>query len=403
VASPRRGVAALLLAALGAGFAWGAAQLLERRFAEGDVYSASSSLKADPDGARALYEALRELRGAGVRRNFEPLGRLTAGPRTTLLLLGTQPWSLEQADRREADRLDSAVRSGTRLVIAMSPISSRQSPQPAATPKAERPEKKGVPSRVRPRPARRGGEDEDAADVSLWKRWGLSFEPGEPFNEPVLARLEAGMQASELPAVVSWHSETAFAKLDPAWRVVYTLKSKPVLIERTLGRGSIVFASESSFAANATLKAARQPALLAWLVGDRPEIVFDETHFGMGHQEGIAALARRYHLEGLFFGLLTLAVLFVWKSAVPFAPAPGPPSGQSAAVAGRRASEGLVAALRRHIASRDLSRICFQEWKKAFARSRPAAVRQLSRIAAEPDPVAAYNRARRLTKEKGEP
>jgi hypothetical protein len=123
----------------------------------------------------------------------------------------------------------------------------------------------------------------------------------------------------------------------------------------------------------------------------------------MGQREGIAALARRYRLEGLFFGLLVLAVLFVWKSAAPFAPAPGPASGQSVAVKGRRASEGLAAALRRHIAPKDLSRICLEEWKKSFARTRPAAARELSRTAEEQDPVAAYNRARRLTREEGHP
>lgn len=403
MSSPRSGAAVLLLAALGAGFAWGAARLLERRLEEGDVYPASSSLKADPDGARALYEALQELRGAGVRRNFEPIGHVAAGPGTTLLLLGVEPWSLDQADRREADHLDSAVRLGTRLVIALSPSRSFwRPPRLIATPRAERPEKKSVTPRARPRPARRDDRDEDAVDVLLWKRWGVSLEPGERYEQAVSARLAVPSETSQLPAAVPWHSGLAFVKLDPAWRAVYTLSSRPVLIERALGKGSIVFASDSSFAANATLKAARQPALLAWLVGDRPEIVFDETHLGMGRHEGIAALARRYRLEGLFLGLLALAVLFVWKSSVPFAPAPGPPSGQNVAVAGRRASEGLTAALRRHIGPGDLSRVCIEEWKKAFARSRPAAARQLSRAAAEPDPVAAYNRARRWTKEKGQ-
>jgi hypothetical protein len=404
VSSPRRGAAALLLVALGAGFAWSAARLLEGRLEEGDVYPASSSLKADPDGARALYEALRELRGAGVRRNFEPIARLEAGPDTTLLLLGTVPWSLEQASRREADRLDSAIRSGTRIVIALSPSQPFwRSPRPTATPKAERPEKKGAGPGARPRPARGREGDEDAEDVSLLKKWGFALESGDRFEQPVAARLAVTTETPGLPTAVLWHSGTGFTKLDPAWRTVYTLKSKPVLIERTLGKGSIILASDSSFAANAALRFARQPALLAWLVGDRPEIVFDETHLGMGQQEGIAALARRYRLEGLFFGLLVLAALFVWKNAVPFAPAPGPSSGQGIAVAGRRASEGLVSALRRHISPKDLSRICTEEWSKAFARGRPAAVRKLSRTAASEDPVAAYNRARRWTKEKGEP
>jgi hypothetical protein len=401
--SPRNGVPLLLLLALGVGFAWGATRLLERRLVEGDVYPASSSLKADPNGARAFYEALQELRGAGVRRNFDPISRLTAGPRTTLLLLGTQPQSLELAGRREAERLDSAVRSGARLLIALSPsVSLQPPPEPTATPKAKRPQEKKGGERIARRP-RRQEADEETEDVSLSKQWSFSLEMGEPPQQPAAARLASQPDASGLPATVPWRSGTFFATLDPAWHVVYVLDSKPVLVERRLGRGSIVLATDSSFADNATLKTGRQPALLAWLVGDRPEIVFDETHLGMGQQEGIAALARRYRLEGLFAGLLLLALLFVWKNAAAFAPSPGPASGQIVAVAGRRASEGLAAVLRRHVAPKDLSRICFEEWKKAFARSRPAAVPELSRAALDQDPVAAYRRASALTKEKGLP
>ena len=386
------------LLVLSAGFAWAAARLLELRLAAGDVYPASSSLRADPDGSRALYEALVELRGAAIRRNFEPIGRLRAGPRTTLLLLGAAPWSLGQVDRGEAEHLESVVRSGARLVIALSPIDGRlPPPEPTATPRAGKSdEKKGV----RPRRPRREEADEDLEGVSFAERWGFAFDRGEPLERPAPARLAAREAATSLPATVPWRSSASFARLDPAWRAVYTLDARPVVIERPFGRGSIVLVTDSGFAANATLKAGRQPKLLVWLVGDCVEVVFDETHLGMGERSGIVALARRYRLEGLFAGLVLLALLFVWKNAVAFAPASGPPAGTVAGVTGRRAAEGLAAVLRRHVAPRDLSRNCLAEWKKAFARSRPALARQLSRAALDQDPVAAYRKASVIAKEK---
>ncbi len=399
MANSRKAAPALLLATLAAGFAWAAARLLGQRLETGDVYPASSSLRADPAGSRALYEALRELNGRGVRRNFEPIDRLQAGPRTAVLLLGTQGWILEEAGRAEAERLESAVRSGTRLVIALSPAPSfRRRPELTVTPPPGTPtEKKGAGARPG-RPTRRETDD-DVGEVSLPNRWGFSLEAGDALDQPQPARLAAVEGAAGLPTAVPWRTGASFGKLHPAWRSVYVLGSKPVLIERPFGRGAIVLATDSAFAANATLKTARQPTLLLWLVGNRPEIVFDETHFGMGERSGLAALARRYRLHGLLAGLFLLAFLFVWKSAVVFAPAAGPPEAETA-VTGRRAAEGLAAVLRRHVAPKDLSRACFVEWKKAFARSRPALARELSRTARDEDPVAAYRRARALAKEK---
>jgi len=394
--SPRRSgrAATLLLAALTLGFAWGVSRLIALRLAGGDVYPPYSSLRADPEGARAFYEALGELAGVSVRRGYEPVGRLRVGPKTALLFLGTPPWSLEHVSRVETEELETAVRSGARLVVTL--VSGAwYEVRPAATVTPG--------SRKSPKKREGGNEDDDLPEafrsVSLPERWGFRVESAESDERSprVPARLSAEA-APGLPPSVPWNGAAAIRTTDPAWSVVYTRGARAVVVERRMGRGSIVLAADSTFVSNAALRAERRPGLLAWLLGDSTDLVFDETHLGMERRTGIAGLAQRYRLQGLIGGLIVLALLFVWKGVVPFAPASGG-AAEGAAVTGRRASEGLAAVLRRHVARRDLPRACLSEWKKSFARSRPALAIELGKSALGEDPVAAYNAAAALEKE----
>jgi len=360
--SPRRsgGGALLLLAVLAGGFAWGVSRLITRRLAGGDVYPPFSSLRADPEGARAFYEAL------GV-------------------------------SRVETEELETAVRSGARLVVTLVPRTwFEMAPRPTVTPDS---------SKNKSRKKRESDEDDEdllseLRGLSLPERWGFRVQSFDVIGRStrVPARLAPGAATPGLPATVPWQGASTIETLDPGWKVVYTHGSKAVLVERRMGRGSIVLAADSTFVSNGALRAERRPELLVWLLGESTDLVFDETHLGMERRTGIAGLAQRYRLQGLVGGLILLALLFVWKSAIPFAPASGR-TGEVAAVTGRRASEGLAAVLRRHVARRDLPRACLSEWAKAFARSRPELAIELSRIAPGEDPVAEYNRAAALEKE----
>ena len=390
----RRG-AALLLIGLSAAFAWGVSRLIALRLAAGDVYPAYSSFRADPEGARAFYEALGELPGVTARRNHGPVRQLGAGPKTALLFLGTAPWSLEHASTADVEELETAARSGARLVITLVPRPWFDVPaEPTAAPGGKKSEKK------RRKSSSDDDEPEEFLGVSLPERWGFRLLSGESVAETprVAARLAPDPPAASLPATVPWTGAATVETSDPAWRVIYRRGSRPVLIERRMGHGSIVLSADSTFLSNGALKTARRPELLVWLLDGCTDIVFDETHLGMEQRSGIAGLARRYRLHGLLAGLLFVALLFVWKSAVPFAPASGGPDA-GAAVTGRRASEGLAAVLRRHVAPRALAGACLSEWSKSFARSRPGLASRLSGMAAGQDPVAAYNRAAALEKE----
>src|SRR5262245_56883961 len=113
----------LLLALLG--FLFGLALLFHLRFEAGDIYPEYSSLRADPLGAKALYESAGKLLVA--RRNYQALSKLGHGRQTTLFYLGVEQDDLELTPDEWSD-FESFVAGGGRLVISLLPMFQR--PQP---------------------------------------------------------------------------------------------------------------------------------------------------------------------------------------------------------------------------------------------------------------------------------
>src|SRR5438046_9791800 len=66
-------------------FSFGLVQLLRLRFEGGDVYPPYSSLRADPLGAMAFFEALERMPDLSVRRDFSANTRLPDGENTRYL------------------------------------------------------------------------------------------------------------------------------------------------------------------------------------------------------------------------------------------------------------------------------------------------------------------------------
>ena len=136
-----------------------------------------------------------------------------------------------------------------------------------------------------------------------------------------------------------------FTNLAPAWRTIYARKSQPVLIERKLGLGTIVMATDSYFLSNEALLKDRQPELLAWLVGPGQRILFDEAHLGIVEESGITVLMHKYRLQTFGLALLLLAGLFIWQNATSFPPAAPVPQ-STGPVTGKEAAAGFINLLR---------------------------------------------------------
>jgi hypothetical protein len=411
---------------------WGLYRLLELRFAAGDVYPPYSSFRADPLGTRALFEGFELLPDRETRRLMEDLSRLESGRDTTLFVFGTDS-ELDDVEETEAREIERFMQEGGRVVMTLHPETGKplrarwresdatNSPPvlpfrrgfrrpPDQPEKAEANNETGsdtakksdsnaatnsivstnqtstnaAPPKPRPRRLNLREDRESIHLVSMRERWGYEVEyrklllNDDDVAEP--ATVERVTNAPALPPSLDWHSATVFQTTNQAWHPLYQRGDQPVLMERSFGRGALVLASDSWFVSNEALRKDRHTTLLAWLAGDNHRLVFDETHLGVELKPGIASLAVRYRLHGLFASLFLLATLFVWKNAVSFVPPHEKQDVAADIVSGKDSSTGFVNLLRRSIAPRDLLAICLAEWKKSCGRARQNRADRLLRM-----------------------
>jgi hypothetical protein len=407
-----------LFALMAALFLAGLWHLFCLRFESGDVYPAYSTFRADPLGAKALYESLARVLEA--RRHVQPHLDASEGRGATLFLLGAEGAG-ERYLPGDFEELERFAAAGGRLVVSLQPqfevpwsvMAERLS---GAVPTNRPPAKSGKKS-SRPAPRRSRNNEElppEMRPVSMAERWkfevkrGLAQRDEKGVYQPTLAVRKADLP---LPPSIEWHTAVWFDKPDPAWRVIYAReKDRPLVMERSLGAGTLVLLSDSYYFSNQALRSRRQPELLAWLVGPNHTVVFDETHLGVEESTGLATLARKYRLEGLFLALLVLAGLFLWKEAVRFLPPPGRPENVDEPVLGRDSAAGFVNLLRRNLRAADALGTCFDEWKKSCARHVPAGkLRQLddivraeqARSSKHRDPVRAYRQCCEVMDRRG--
>ncbi|MEQ2006586.1 MAG: DUF4350 domain-containing protein [Limisphaerales bacterium] len=412
--SRRANLMLALAAALLAAFAFGVAHLFQLRFDAGDIYPPYSSLRADPLGTRALLESLGAVPGVTATALFDPLPKAGGGRDATLLVLGTPHRAVEEMSRQDVRDLEQFMREGGRVVFAFYPfgiesryrqLEAERDQRKKAEPGKKRPADKNSPNAkpekqepAKKPKARRGGKDDDRIPeslrpVKLHEQWAVSFATrdlatdGTGVAQPVTA--ERVSRPDGLPAKLAWHTALHFTNLDARWRTNYVRVEQapsrerevggpwrtnysrvelPVVIERDFGRGSLVFCADSYPFSNEALRKDRQTALLAWLLGANRRVVFDETHLGVENQPGVATLARRYRLHGLFGGLFVLALLFVWKNGTSLVP-PHDEDGIEIGghVAGKDSASGFVNLLRRSIPAPVLLSACFAEWRKSHS------------------------------------
>jgi hypothetical protein len=306
-----------MLAFLAVLFAGGVLYLFDRQFTGGGAYPPYSSLRSDPAGAKVIFESLNRLPGVTVARSFEPLDSMPDRA-STVLLLGIEPKGFVMQQDAETRALEEFAQRGNRLILAMGEASGREPPRPAP----------------------------------LEKLWGMRFD----FNK-------------------EGHGDLSFAEAT-AWEILERNGTRPVVIKRDFGKGSIVLVADSRLFSNGSVAHAlvrdvsplvgTQTALLAQVIGPHTHIVFDEAHFGIVESGSVVALARRFRLQGLAFSLAIIALLFIWKNASAFPPASNVPREEK--VLGRTSVAGLVTLLHRHIAPERLASACWQEWLKSHAR-----------------------------------
>jgi hypothetical protein len=340
-------------------FVYGVTELLLLRFQKGDVYPPYSSYRSDPLGTKVFFEGLGLLRGPDTVRNVEPLPAVPGLSETALFLFGLEPSDFSIMPHVRAKALEDAASGGGRIVISFVPTDAKPVP-PSHQPQERELPKEGVDQ-----------DEEERSEfcgegfVDLAKRWGVQAKLSAETDE------EASLSAPEedLPPSLAWHSTRVFELKDEAWRTLYTRAGKPVIIERSYGKGAIILSSDSFFISNEAMKKDRSPRLLSWLCGTYQKIIFDETHLGVSRSHGVATLLRRYGLTPFFASLMLLALLLLWKQSARFLP-PYDEGEQTPVDGGKDSSTGFTHLLRRNIAPRDLLTACLEEWKRSFTHGR---------------------------------
>lgn len=356
-------------------FVAGVVYLFLLRYEGGDVYPPYSSLRADPLGTMALAESLARLPGLGVRRDLSTRNQLPEEKNTTYLHLAAEVSDWRRMPVDLFNEIEAFATRGGRLVVTMRPVHRPDfgSPTFPAFPVTN------TNTAATNAPGMKGGKrssggksvpagDESPNSVALQKRWGVEFayqklKAGDnDVYEPVQVENQTDLS---LPAELDWHSALVLTNLDRSWQTIYARGPNAVVAERKFGRGSVVLATDSYFLSNEALWRAREPRLLAWLIGPGTNVVFDEAHLGVTESESVAVLMRKYRLHGVIGGLLLLALLFIWKNSVSLVPPYDDPARRDH-IAGKDATAGFVNLLRRNIAPREILDACFNEWTKSL-------------------------------------
>lgn len=378
------------------GFIYGVVSLLILRYEAGDIYPPYSSLRADPLGIKALYEGLDEVEGVTVYRGYKSATKFREQRNTTLLYVGLHPSQFTWVEKDIVRALEELLFHGNKVVLTFSPVyedaslspwflrggyeSEEEKPEENIeddeNKNAERGETGDAETEKKEETPESDQEKQESEPrtltpvVALHDRWDVRFKYTKlsKNDEDVYESISATNQSDKsLPETVSWHTSLYFdisARKD--WNTVYAAAGKPVIIERTFGKGTLVLSADSYFLSNEAMRNERHPELLAWLIGPGTTVIFDETHLGVMETPGVASLLQKYRLMWFVAGLMILALLFVWKNAVSFVP-PYDTTLTEEERSKKDVMAGLVNLLRQNIPSRDILSVCFKEWKKSFS------------------------------------
>ena len=352
-------------------FIYGVVTLFTMRFEKGDVYPVYSSLRTDPLGTKVFYESLNTINGISTKRNYRGFSRLGDYHQATIFYFGAHSGLLHSMDKGDVESLETMIAQGSRFVILFYP--AYQSRYQATTNDTKQKKDKQKSKNVKDSDDKEDGKSDKnrcgyiRCPVSLLDRWGFHVAFQEQFERGDHAQRDSsGAVAGNLPKSVPWNSALYFDKVNETWHQVYTLKEHPVSIERAYGRGTIVIATDTYLVSNEALLKDRYPKLLSWFVGNNDTVIFDETHFGLHENPGVAALGRKYRLHGLFAGILVLGVFFIWKNSFSLVPARDVGATEDDMLVGKDYVSGFVSLLRKNIASHDILKVCFREWKRSF-------------------------------------
>jgi len=404
-------------------FILGIGRLFILRFKTGDIYPVYSTLRSDPLGTRVFYESILYTGRIAVTRHFSALKNIQPDPPVTVFYLGVSASFFDLHSPELIPSLYGLAAGGARLVLTLNSQKETAcnscseediSKQEDADTRSEKDPSESAPQKDS---ARRASDDSGGVALeTLNSRWGVTVTYDRSLEKSGRVYLNPVYAGSGLPNVISRHSAYYFDDLSSDWRVIYRTDERPVVIEKSLGRGEIVLLADTFWASNEALRDERHPGLLAWLAGPHPRAVFDESHLGLREQPGVVALARRNRLHWPLMGIILLALLFVWKNAVPLVPAQREAPSQRTGVvpSAKDYTQGLISLLHRSIAKSRILETTLDQWRKDLPRNKTLSENRLKRIQAVldgagtsgrktmADPVSAYGKIYSILTERSD-
>ena len=367
----RRGILIVTAVVLGGVFVAGTLWLALLGIQGGGVYPPHSSLRSDPNGTRALAEALERM-GVKVARNYKQQPDRLEPEGTTLVYVGAPGamegllWMNDEAAADIRESLGRFVRKGGRLVITLDSRSAA--------------EQYGIDT---------SGIDEPIVSTDELPNLPLEWVPGEPptgnYLSPVDLWYRHRERSAELPPPFSHERQGHFLFVpNGPWHPVSGRPGAAYAVRRTLGKGQIVLVGASYFLTNRALSEQPGSDRLIDLLAPRRRVVFDEFHLGLTDRRGIASMAREYGLTGTMGVLGVLAALFIWRNATRIAPVhPSRRVSREGLIAGRDVASGLLNLLGRAVPRRKLLVVCVDEWQRTLPRRREDLHKKLPRLHAE--------------------
>jgi hypothetical protein len=328
-----------------------ALQIFKVRLETQEGYPVASSFRADARGCRALYESLHHVPGVQAARFLRTFSNLPPAEGRSLIIAGINPQTniLQVQDRKS---LNAWVEAGGTLIVALT-VEDKNSGKAGSTDHELLPPPKEQKS---PSPNNRSTPPTEESWIETLQSAGVRI-----FRHVDTAARHRFVSGVFAPSG-SWLGPLYF--LQSSWRVVAEADHRPVVIQRSFGRGNVILIADSYLLTNGSLANDRETGFLGWLFRKQSTVLFDESHFGFTESPGVVSLARRYGLESAFFVLLIFALLFVWANRYTLVPKSVSRSSRSLIVPGQGGETVFVNLLRRSLPAKDLLSTSTELWRK---------------------------------------
>jgi hypothetical protein len=387
---PKRPIlTAVMIALLAALLVLGLARLFSLRFSSGEIYPAYSTLRADPLGAKLLYQSLKQSRFlSSVERHFTKLDQIDYPPDTTFVMLAAEERFDDSHDRIErgmASALFGVMNTGGRVALSYKPYFHYEDPDGGTASNETAVATNDCELACDNVNEGDEGDEEadstDSAETNLCcsvtrsntlqtAQW-LGFETTYAQREqPQTATATRAVEPSSLPETLRCGTDLCFTNLSMAWTTLYERDGHPVVIERRVGKGSLALSTLSYPFSNEALRDHRSSEFLIWFIGnDSHHVRFSERHHGLLQDPNTASLIRKHRLHWPLWGLLITALLLVWQQASSLLPRHDEATGQQAATSGSGDStQALTNLLRRSIPGNRIAATCMEQWESSLPR-----------------------------------